>query len=274
MDKNLSVIKTNAEYAKKCRSFSECVISSQIEELLLLYENNSFSEADEVADVFKNVFELPLLSSDFLQFCMYVCKAKLFSFRDDNPPLYNNKIACLHNEYCEDALESLKRYMELEAEFENDFTSVCEAVYSKRCNYALLPLYNTHDGLIVSMYKLMQKYDLHISSSTRVLMSDGSTETDFFLISNGICNISEMPSRLFLSVVSSSDDTVAQLLHSFCKCDISVMYINTLPVYYADDRMETVMIVDISNVNADAVKLFLKASLAYSTVVGVYPIVK
>lgn len=273
MKNKLSVIRDNLLLASSSKKLADAIVASQREEIVIALGTGSVS-FEEAAEIFSQTFDSPLLSAEFLSFCIELSNSGKLIGCDSFNFLNNGKISCMQNEYSDAALKLLGEKLRLEKEFESDFASVCEAVYSKRCDYALLPLYNTRDGLIVSLYKLVQRYDLHIFASVRVLMADGNTETEFFVVSDKPQYYEKPISRILLSVTHFSDDTVSHLLSAFSENGIIVKYINTLPIQYTDDKTESVMILDVSAVPVLSVKCFIEAALPYSTTVGVYSIVK
>ena len=273
MDRLINTVNRNISCAKESLSLYESIVSSQIEDFIGSFEH-VLNDPDEVAMFFSKAFDLPLLSCEFFEFCEKLCMAKRFDTSDSGICASYASVACLFNEYCQSALQSFEEHLNLYVEHENDFNSVCEAVYLNRTDLAMIPLYNTRDGLIVSLFRLLQKYDLRIVASGMVLMGDGNTETEFFLVSNEDVKLKCEADRIFITVSHSADNTISQLLSALCNCGVIVRYINTLPLQYADDRAEAAIIMDVSNANIDAVKLFLRAALPYSTIIGVYPIVK
>lgn len=273
MDQQLSVIRENLATAISSRKVSDAVVFAQYEELVHVLSDTKLSFA-EAYELYCSVFSFSLLSREFFNYCISLAMYGILTDDVPNTSLEIGTTSLLFNAYSEKALERFSDYIGNDFEQESDFTSVCESVYSKRCKYALVPLYNTRDGLIISLYKLIQRYDLHLCSSTRVLMGDGNTETDFFLVTNQPVLISENENRIFLSLTHSADMTLSALVSAVCSCGVVLKYINTLPIEYTDDRNESVILLEVADVPLTAVRCFIEYALPNASVLGIYSIVK
>ncbi len=270
-----SVIKSNLKVAFNAIEFSNSVTLGQIEEVVSLLKDSSLSFND-VKDVFLDIFNRPLLSGEYLQFCFAMTGAVLIYGDHNSGTIPYGKVSYLHNDYSYAAFKKLCPFSDGKPDIETDFNSVLEAVHSGRCKYALVPLYNTRDGLITSLYRLVQKYELKIISSTRVLMSDGNTETEFFLVSSALhMSQGDSNKRLMLSVIHPWDRTVADLLSAMAFCKIGLCSFNSLPIEYTDERCDSVMIFDISEKSVVALECFLQTALPETAAtIGYYNYVK
>lgn len=274
MEKKFSVIKDNIRIAHNAVSYSEAVYNGQMEEIISVLKGKSLTYKEAVK-LYESVFSLQLISSSFLRFCIALDSANILrGEKAVAEPLGGNAVY-LSNVYSLAAIEKLdKEICKFKWEAETDFTSACEAVYSGRCKYALIPLYNTKDGLIVSLYRLIQKYDLRIVSSVRVVMNDGITETEFFLLTAQDRQIFFGNNHLMLSINHEYDSTLSDILSSMVNCGAVLKYINSLPVEYTDERSESVAVFDITDISLTALKCFLSPLISNYTVVGIYSQVK
>lgn len=274
MERKFSVIKENLKSAQSAENLAGAIKKGQIEELAQLLNSENLSW-DVVADTYTNVFGLPLLSENFFWFCSLLCNGNIALSRQKKEDTKTETVSYLDNRYSHRAIELLNNSFNLHSETESDFNSVCESVYSGRSLYGVIPLLNSRDGLIISLYKLLQKYDLKISASAKILMDDGDTETEFVLVSKKASSrVFSDDLRLMLSITHNYDSTVAEFLNSTASHNVILRSVNTLPLEYTDERCESVMIFDISACNVDAFNCFLHYALPEASIVGIYSIVK
>ncbi len=275
MENKFSVIKDNLKLADKAELLSDTITRGQLEELAHLFKGETLS-FNVASDIFKRVFNSRFLSSEFLTFCKLLCKNNSIAAPASQSDTGSIATASfLDNDYSKKAIERFKTHLSISCEAEFDFNSVCEAVYSGRSNFAMIPLLNTRDGLIISLYRLLQKYDLRIIASTKILMNDGNTETEFVLVSR---KLSYFPltddTRLMLSITHPYDNTITELLSATASQNITMRSVNTLPLEYTDERCESVIILDVSACPPDAIRCFLHSALPEASIVGIYSIVK
>jgi hypothetical protein len=275
MEHKISVIKDNLKTAEKAGILSHTIIQGQIEELAQLFKGEKLTK-EIVSNIFQMVFPTPLLSESYLSFCSLICDKKdTESSHKKTERTKAEAVSYLDNNYSKKTIELLNEHFVFLEESESDFNSVCESVYSGRSHYGIIPLLNSRDGLIISLYKLLQKYDLKIVASAKVLMDDGNTETEFVLICRNLSSIILSEDlRLILSITHNYDNTVAELLKATASQNIKLKSINTLPLEYTDDRCESVIMFDISACNLDGLCCFLQAAFPEANIVGIYSIVK
>ncbi len=277
MKNKFSIIKDNLKLARISLSLANTITEGQIDELVRLFDGEQM-EHSVAADVFTRVFGSSLLSEDFFNFCIKLSEQGCLTSDIDKDKYVKAEAAVcsyLDNAYSREALEMFGKHINIYPDAENDFNSVCESVYSGRNKYAVIPLFNTRDGLMISLYKLLHKYDLKIVASTKVLMNDGNTETEFFLVSRHITNADFCDNiRLMLSVTHPYDNTSVKLMNAAGNSGIILCSVNTMPLEYTDERCESVLIFDISFCKTEAVCCFLHAAVPDANIIGIYPIVK
>lgn len=274
MKKEFDVIKENLKSLADFEHLNKSILLSQIEEAACLIGANSIDYKD-ASDIFQDVFAFPLMSDAFMAFCNCLELKGCFKTYSNDCDRDKFKIVSLtDNLYTKDAYQKLSSNVLMSADFENTFTTVCEAVYSKRSDYAILPLFNSHDGLIISIYRLLQKYELKIISAAKVMVNDNENETDFILAGRALSDEAVSYDRIMLSLTHNYDDTISDLLNAMRVIGAFPVSITTLPLEYTDERTESLVTFDISQCRCNAVCAFIKAALPEANVVGIYSYVK
>lgn len=116
-------------------------------------------------------------------------------------------VSYFKNIYADVAYESFSEYVSSpRASYQNDFSSVCEAVYSGECEYGILPFENSSDGLLTSFYGLITRYELKIVRQCTVLQADGQSETKFVLLKKKFAFDDITNSDRCAEIVFSPDD--------------------------------------------------------------------
>ncbi len=272
MDSKLPIIRRNLNIAASSADLASVIRHGQAEELARLYKGKTLT-LSHISKVFKSTFSSPLLSGEYLAFCKELTAysvAEGIGFND----IYRegSTVSYLKNNYSAEAFEKFYPYTASEAVFETDFNSVCESVYSGNTNYAIVPLFNTNDGLMVSLYRMIIRYELKVVLSADIMMSDGATETKFMLLSK-IGLVHKDFSRILVTFTHDTNNTLPGLLTVCANEGIKFRFINTLPLEYTDDRREIVLDMDVSGCDRDALVLFLKTALPDINIIGMYTIV-
>ncbi len=272
MDSKIPIIRRNLNIAASSADLASVISCGQAEELAGLYKGKILTES-HVSKAFKAAFSSPLLSVEYLAFCKYLTAysaVETISFDD----IYRegSTVSFLKNNYSSEAFEKFYPYTASKAVFETDFNSVCESAYSGNTNYAIVPLFNTNDGLMVSLYRMIARYELKAVLGADVMMGDGATETKFMLLSRRSL-VQKDFSRILVTFTHDTNNTLPGLLTVCANEGIKFRFINTLPLEYTDDRREIVLDMDVDRCNRDAFVLFLKTALPDINIIGMYTIV-
>ena len=273
MDNKISIIKRNIDIADRSSYLARSIVHGQAEELARLCSGKRLSEA-QVGKIFCSAFSAPFLSEGFLKFCLYLAKfdsvenIQYSDLRKDNAT-----VSYLKNNYSGEAYKRFSSFIAAEPEPVSDFNSVCESVYSGSSSYAIVPLFNTNDGLMVSLYRMIQRYELKAVLSSDVMMGDGTTETKFMLFSKRLHPRSDF-NRMLVSFTNDIDSSLPGLLHACAPFGIKFKFINTLPLEYTDDRREVILDIELGDFNKNAFSLFLKTALPDINIIGMYKTVK
>lgn len=272
MNNEFYKIKNNVKFVSESEHVLRSILNGQIEETAILHKQQNLEYRD-AARIFMEIFDRPLLSREYILFCEFLDKKGCFGkFKKWNS--FNVRtVSLIDNLYSKDAFQSFNKKFTLVPDYENSFASLCEAVYSNRSFYAILPLFNTLDGLITSVYRLIQKYELKIVASTKVSIGTGETETEFVLVTH---HKSEFVSndRFLVSITHNYGESIIDLMASLKPVNVFPCSINTLPLSYTDDRCESIITFDTSACGYDALCCFFETALPQSNIVGIYSIVK
>lgn len=214
-------------------------------------------------------------SPDFARFCYAFSEAyggTLADFADSDTDRSSPSVAYLQNTFSDRAYRVFSTQFErISASYYPGFREVCEEVYNSRCRFAMLPVFSSRDGQLLSFRKLISKYDLKITLVTDILMNDDSIMR-FALLQKGIDSraFREYP-FLDISVVLDNSE-YGMFLSAFEALGAVVLMLHSLPLEYSDDRYSLTLQLDIRNSSRDALFFFLEGSHIRYDIVGVYDI--
>jgi prephenate dehydratase len=273
MDSKLPIIRRNLNIAASSISMARHIRFGQAEELARLHTGKTLTYS-QIVKLYTGTFSDALLTEEYITFCKHLVKlgiAEKAEYAD--LVLRDAAVSYLKNNYCDAAFHKFSQMMGATAVYETDFNSVCESVYSGNSTYAIVPLFNTNDGLIVSLYRMILRYELKAVMSTDIMMSDDTTETKFMLLSRRMYTDKEYTNILF-SFTDDTNNTLPGLLTVCAQEGIKLRFINTLPLEYTDDRREIVIDMSLGKCDKQSVLLFLKTALPDINIIGMYKAVK
>lgn len=234
---------------------------------------------DEVVQLYESVH--PQMNSvqaspDFARFCYAFSHAyggTLSDFTDTGTEQVTTSVAYMQNTFSDKAYRAFSsRFERISASYYPGFREVCEEVYNGRCRFAMLPVFSSRDGQLVSFRKLISKYDLKITLVTDVVMNDDSIMR-FALLQKGITDRA-FRKHPFLDISVVLDSTEYGMFLSACETlGAVVLMLHSIPLEYADDRYGLTLQLDIRNTSRDALFFFLEGSHIRYDIVGVYDIV-
>lgn len=273
MDSKIPIIKRNLNIAASSENMARLIRLGQAEELAKLISGRSITPS-QAAKYFRSAFKTPLLSDEYLAFCKCITE---YGTVDEAGTLdlfnKNATVSYLKNNYSQTAFEKFRTVLSAEAVYETDFNSVCESVYLGNSDYAIVPLFNTNDGLMVSLYRMILRYELKAVLSADVMMNDGMTETKFMLFGKRE-NAKISFSRILLSFTDDTNITLPGLLAVCANVGVKLRFINTLPLEYTDDRREMVLDMELGDFDKKSFLLFIKTALPDINIIGMYKAVK
>lgn len=281
------VLAKNLDYLRERAELLEDVRIGLYHEAALAVRNESDfpPAADDLPRIYAEIrgnTEGGIVSGDFARFCLEF--AEVFGaelgeiFPDERESgVTAPRIAYLQNAFSDRAYRIFSSALEEEtyrvsALYFPGFREVCEEVYYGRCTHAMLPIFSTSDGQLVSFRKLIAKYDLKIKYITDVEISEDSAMR-FALLQKGLDDLTareELPRYLDLAVVPTENWICGAFLSSCELLGAKVLMVNSHPLEYADDRFALDVQLDISEANTRALYLFLEGSHIRYDTVGIY----
>ena len=275
------VFKSNREFILSKRENLSVLTGCLYSDIATRYRHTYRSTPSpyEIAGIYRDLLSLHsevCVSPDFALFCKAfsdvfgsIYTAPRDTEKDNSPP----KIAYLQNTFSDRAYMNFSsRFERVSAVYYPGFSEICEEVYNGGCTYAMLPVYNSSNGQLVSFRRLILKYDLKISLVTDIETPDESSMR-FALLQKGIdSTMMKNRSCLDLFMVLDSCD-YAPFLSACHELGAEVLMMNSLPLEYSDDRQGLSLQLDIANSDRNALLCFLEASHIRYDIAGFYDVV-
>lgn len=162
-----------------------------------------------------------------------------------------------------------KKDAELTPSHVRSFTDACEDVESGICDYCILPIENNREGILLTVYNLIDRYDLYVAKVCSVENSDLTTK--FALLYPRIHGIIETFGKQFVDLRFSthSQKLFAEILTGASVLDISLIKTVATPLGYADGYTH-ICTFSGNNESLFSFLLFLKTIRADYTLIGAY----
>ncbi len=255
--------------------------------LLSEKRTDGFISPDDIAELYTELHEgaSPSSSPDrFALFCSEIASVYTSHggviFPDIEPDTKSQtiSIAYLQNSFSDRAYKVFaSEFKRVGAQYFPGFREVCEEVYYGRCSHAILPIYSSNDGQLMSFRKLIAKYDLRISLVTDVEMNDDSVMR-FALLQKVLdrYHLTEMHDQLFLDI--SAVLPYGMKFGGFLSaCEVfgaDLVTANSHPLEYSDDVCGISLQFDVTNASLSALYIFLEGlHIRYDTL-GLYGIIQ
>ena len=150
------------------------------------------------------------------------------------------------------------------------FREVCEEVYYERCTHAIVPVYTSKDGQLLSFRRLISKYELKIAIECDVDMNDESVMR-FALLQKGISKSAESK-YIDLSVILPDYITTGKFISAVESLGAKMIMTGSVPLDYSDDKYSLDFIFETESSNINALYLFLELSQISYEIIGVYSV--
>jgi len=249
------------------------------ETAILAQTSRDISTVDDLVRIFENIHGNTLFKTnlnDFSAFSMEVgnlCGNKFGGFpvaRTSSSSFAS--IAYMQNSYSDAAYRKFAtRFKKSSASYFPGFREVCEDVYYGRSTHAIIPIYTSKDGQLLSFSKLILKYDLKIFSECNIEMNDDSVMR-FALLQKGLL-LNDESTHLDFSVILPDNIREGDFVSSLESLGGKLIMINSNPLEYSDEKYNLSLRVEISNLNPDALFLFLEGSQISYEIIGFYSII-
>ena len=140
----------------------------------------------------RNYYATALHAADVLSLCTELAAcypagyeqafAALFGEQDPIAPDAQGRVAYVANTYTEQAFMELTGFIkERRVAYFHGFEDVCQEVHSGLCEYGILPVESTQEGLMAGLLRLIELYDLRICALCNVSNPQGGS-TAFALV--------------------------------------------------------------------------------------------
>lgn len=273
-----SIFKDNIKLVRRKNESARVILNSTYRDAAILFreENPLPAECEDAVRLFYEINGNNVeanSSREFAHFCREFVSENPIKFLeaeddDDSVP----KIAYLQNTFSDKAYSRFSQnFSFIKAIYFPEFREVCEEVYYGRCSHALIPVYNSRDGMLMSFYRLILKYDLRIISACNIKMADESVMRYALLSKN-------LPRRLTdkymdISVVLTESNSCGSLVYALEALGAEVVMLNSYPLEYADDRNGLILQLYLEAADVNAVFLFLEGSKFRYNILGSYEII-
>lgn len=154
------------------------------------------------------------------------------------------------------------------------FVAACEEVYNGLCEFCILPLENTTEGLLYTFVRLIEKYDLKFAATCDVAGNDASHTSRFALLQKDLSPpVHSSTSELHFSCSVAADDaqTLSNLLLAANACGLQLYRMDSLPQDAGDGGAFVHLTLRVGFGNLDAFLLYLAMDMPSCQVLGIYP---
>ncbi len=217
-----------------------------------------------------------LITPDYAVFCLEFAKATRNANFSSRQSVEDDvaKIAYMQNTYSDKAYRILSPTGKTAAMYFPGFREACEEVYYERCSHTLLPVYSSSDGVLLSFYKLLLKYDLRIVRSCTVKTNDEGY-MKYALAAKYTPENSEIQAEnMDISVVLSESERYGDFISACEVFGASVITVNSITLNYTDDGCGILLQLDTSKADVEGLRLFLDSSRVRCSIIGQYDAVR
>lgn len=279
MEDEIRIIKDNVSLLLgKSENITELMREMYREAALLAKSSRDISTVDDAVRIFERIHGKNLCDKsicEFARFCLEltsVCANKFGAFpfvRADSRSFAS--IAYMQNSYSDAAFRKFaSRFKKASAIYFPGFREVCEDVYYGRSTHAIVPVYSSRDGHLLSFRKLIAKHELKIACECSVEMSD-DTVMRFALLQKGLI-LSENHTHLDLSVILPDHIKEGDFIASLEALSGRIVTVNSTPLEYSDEKYNVSLQIDISEMNTNALFLLLEGTQISYDLLGFYSV--
>ena len=272
IEHNISLLFDKSERARELsrEMYREVALSAK--------KSHEISSPYDLMRIFESIHGKNFCDANLLSFAEYcgeisdVCGEKFgaFSAQELSEKSFAG-IAYMPNSYSDAAYRKFSsRFRKASAIYFPGFREVCEDVYYGRSTHAIIPVYTSKDGQLLSFRKLITKYELKIVCECTVEMNDDSIMR-FALLQKGL-SVPEGNARLDLSVILPSHISFGDFMASVEVMGGRIIMINSNPLEYSDDKYEISILADVGHVDLNALYLFLEGAQISYDIIGLFDI--
>ncbi len=186
-----------------------------------------------------------------------------------------NRIAYQASSYTNSAYLRFAPLLEVPRAAEaKSFVAACEEVYNGLCEFCILPLENTTEGLLYTFVRLIEKYDLKFAATCDVAGNDASRTSRFALLRRELSPpMHSSASELHFSCSVAADDaqTLSDLLLAANTCGLQLYRMDSMPQETGNKGAFIHLTLRVGSGNLDAFLLYLAMDMPSCQVLGLYP---
>ncbi len=160
------------------------------------------------------------------------------------------------------------------AAYTHSFQAACEEVFNGFCEYCLLPLENSSEGLLNSFSRLIDGYRLKIAATCDITATDGMRTTRFALLRRDLLpTLRGKQNQLCFELSLPFGDRVspAALLEAAAICGLKPTRLDSRPQSDAPEQPILHGVFRVDNGNLTAFLLYLSMQASLFEVIGLYP---
>ena len=279
MDNVLKIIEHNISILSDKSERVRGITREMYREVALAAENShEISSPYDLMCIFESIHGKNFCGTDSRRLAAYcaeiscVCGDRFGSF----PVLCTSSksfagIAYMQNSYSDAAYRKFSaRFKKASAIYFPGFREVCEEVYYGRSTHAIIPVYTSKDGQLLSFRKLIAKYELKIVCECSVEMNDDSVMR-FALLHKGLVTPSGT-AHLDLSVILPDHIGSGDFMSAIEALGGRILMINSNPLEYSDDKYNLSVQVDVSATDLNALYLFLEGAQISYEIMGLFDV--
>lgn len=152
------------------------------------------------------------------------------------------------------------------------FREVAEEVYAGRATHAILPVWNSSDGALLTFRRLLSRYDLKITAASDISAGEESV-VRFALVRRGLPKRNTPPAWLELSVVPGDGMTPGMFLSACESLGASAVSVSAHPTESGEGRDALDFRLDMTHADTAALYLYLEGSHARYETIGSYDMI-
>lgn len=180
------------------------------------------------------------------------------------------KVSFTESEVLKKAFASLsKGHTQFSAAYVSSFTEACEDTLAGLSDFCILPIENSREGILTSVYSLIEKYELFICSVC--VIESGEVSTKFALLCRNACGIIDSVKQqcITLRLFGKDDFSMSRIFIGADVIGVSCKSTVSVPLGYTDGYADVCTFCG-SGEDLFSFLLYLGAKRIGYTLVGVY----
>ncbi len=160
------------------------------------------------------------------------------------------------------------------ASYTHSFISACEEVYNGLCDYCILPLENSTDGMLIGFLKLIVRYELKIAATCAVTSHGEGKITRFALLRRTILPIEDIHGSDYifsLMLPYERSFELSELLDAAAFFGLRLLSVSFLPSEKSEEGRLSYISFCVEGEKLNAFLLYLSMEVPHYTPIGLYP---